>query len=378
MDIPKENLLYKTIDGERKLCISYSQLTTFMDCPRKWYYTYVLGRRSQTKSEATSYGTCIHQTMEYFFKTGRSLTRQQLCDTFGYYVAKEEIPFVSLNSEAKAYIDGMKAIRWISDIYEKDEQGVFIKPQELLSKTEYILRMSDVAGVEEDFTLNYRLPEPITINGKIETHVCIIGSLDLHLEKNGYHTIIDWKSDGKGYYDESKLKTNLQHPIYSMYLYRKYGTLPGSCLYIHTRSQISEELKVDMVRIKEASSAINSVLSMMYSFASSYAEKCKELNPDFDEMEIVKKANPTALCFWCDFSKTSGDSTCEFSSSYTKKSEVMTKDDIAKGQEEVLEMRRIVEEKKKEELIKERQEAESKQKDGGASVSQTNMNYNIL
>lgn len=358
MDIPEENLLYKTIDGERKLCISYSQLTTFLDCPRKWYYTYVLGRRSATKSEATSYGTCVHQTMEYFFRTGRALNRQQLCDTFGYYVAREAIPFVSLNSETKAYVDGMRAIRWICDIYEKDNEGNFIKPQELLSKTEYILRMSDVAGVEEDFVLNYRLPQPIAINDKTETHVCIIGSLDLHLEKNGYHTIIDWKSDGKGYYDESKLKTNLQHPIYSMYLYRKYGTLPGSCLYIHTRSQISEELKINMERIKEASAAIDAALNQMYSFASTYADKCKKTDPEFDEMEIVKEAKPTPLCFWCDFSKTSGDSTCEFSSSYTKKSDVLTKEDIAKGQEEVLEMRRIIEEKKQEELLKERQAAE--------------------
>lgn len=362
MNIPEENLLYKNIDGERCLCISYSQLTTFMDCPRRWYYTYILGRRSKEKHEATSYGTCIHQTMEHFFETGRSLTAQQLCDTFIYYAEKEEIPWTSIWNQVKGHADSMKMINWIADIYRKDKEGNFVKPKELLSRAEYILRMSNVIGVEEDFVLKYKLPNPIVINDKTEDHVYFIGSLDLHLEKNGFHTIIDWKSDGKGYYDEEKLKTNLQHPIYSMYLLRKYNTLPGACLYIHTRSQVCELVNVDLPKIKQSVETINGFLRQMYSFGSFYAEKCKKEDPVFDEMELVKKANPTPLCFWCDFSCTSGDSTCEFSSKYTKKTDQITIDEIIEGQKEAM-IRQIAEAKKrKEELEAEARRLSNKNK----------------
>lgn len=347
MNIPDTNLLYKEIDGEKRLAISYSQLTTFMDCPYKWYRTYLLGERDKSKHEATSYGTCVHQTLEHFFNTGRALTRQQMCDTFCYYAEKEQIPYISLHSQIKGHIDSMKIINWIADIYERDKEGNFVKKD--VSRAEYIMRMSNVAGVEEDFVLKYRLPYPININGKEESHVYFIGSLDLHLEKNGFHTIIDWKSDGKGRYDEKKLESNLQHPIYSMYLLRKYGVYPRSCLYIHTRSQICEEVKVDKERINKSVESINSTLRQMYSFANQWAEACKRKDDDFDEYELVKKTNPTPLCFWCNFSRTSGNGVCQYSSNYTKTSDTVTIKDILDGQEEVIA-------KRKEDKIKKKRE----------------------
>lgn len=322
MEIPKENLLYKEKDGEMKLCISYSQLSTFMDCPYRWYKTYILGQRSTAKHEATSYGTCIHLTMEHFFKTGRSLNRQQLCDAFCYYAEKEEIPFDSLWNQIKGHADSMKAINWICDIYERDKNGQFIKPKSELSEIEYILRMSDIAGVEEDFTLPFKLPTPININGKEETEVLIVGSLDLHLVKNDFHTIIDWKSDNKGYYPKEKLESNLQFPIYSMYVFRKYGKLPKRCSYIHTRSGVSEYVEVDMDKIKRSSKEVSEILKYMYSWGNKWAENMLKDNPGADIFELVKTTDPKPLCYWCDFSKTSGDGSCEDSSPWVPKDKI--------------------------------------------------------
>lgn len=318
MVVPDTNLLYKDVGGEQKLCISYSQLDTFMQCPYRWYETYILGKRSKKKSEATSYGTCIHQTLEHFFKTGRSLTRQQMCDTFCYYAKQEEIPFDSLWNQIKGYKDSMSIINWISDIYER-RNGEFVKEKKDLNRAEYMLRMCNVAGVEEDFKLKYKLPRPVNINGKVEAEVYFVGSLDLHLEKNGYHVVIDWKSDGDGYYSEKRLNKSLQHPIYAMYVLRQYGVLPGSSLYIHTRSGIHEEIKVDPEKIRKAVGIINSTLSHMYSFATKQAEDMKKKDESFDQFELVKIANPSPLCYWCPFSRTSGDKSCENSSSYVKR-----------------------------------------------------------
>lgn len=97
MIVPENNLLCKTIGGEKVLAASYSQIDTFVQCPYKWYKTYVEGHRSTEKHEATSYGTVIHQTMEYFFKNGCRPSYEDMSKAFNYYADIEQIPFDSVN-----------------------------------------------------------------------------------------------------------------------------------------------------------------------------------------------------------------------------------------------------------------------------------------
>ena len=42
MIVPENNLLCKTIGGEKVLAASYSQIDTFVQCPYKWYKTCLL------------------------------------------------------------------------------------------------------------------------------------------------------------------------------------------------------------------------------------------------------------------------------------------------------------------------------------------------
>lgn len=97
MIIPENNLLCKVINGEKVLAASYSQIDTFVQCPYKWYKTYVEGHRSTEKHEATSYGTVIHQTMEYFFKNGCRPSYEDMSKAFNYYADIEKIPLIALN-----------------------------------------------------------------------------------------------------------------------------------------------------------------------------------------------------------------------------------------------------------------------------------------
>ena len=57
MMVPETHLLYKEFNGVKRLAISYSQIDTFLTCPMKWYKTYVEGKRSTEKQEATSLRT---------------------------------------------------------------------------------------------------------------------------------------------------------------------------------------------------------------------------------------------------------------------------------------------------------------------------------
>ena len=85
MMVPETHLLYKEFSGVKRLAISYSQIDTFLTCPMKWYKTYVEGKRSTEKQEATSYGTVIHKTLEYFFKNGRQPSGKDLGEAISYY-----------------------------------------------------------------------------------------------------------------------------------------------------------------------------------------------------------------------------------------------------------------------------------------------------
>lgn len=95
MMVPETHLLYKEFNGVKRLAISYSQIDTFLTCPMKWYKTYVEGKRSTEKQEATSYGTVIHKTLEYFFKNGRQPSGKDLGEAISYYAYQEDIPWLS-------------------------------------------------------------------------------------------------------------------------------------------------------------------------------------------------------------------------------------------------------------------------------------------
>lgn len=234
MIIPENNLLCKVINGEKVLAASYSQIDTFVQCPYKWYKTYVEGHRSTEKHEATSYGTVIHQTMEYFFKNGCRPSYEDMSKTFNYYADIEKIPFDSVKSQIESMQHAARLIRWIVGLFEKDAAGNYKKSWSDLTPMEKVIRGSRPAGVEEGFVLPYKLPKPLTLDGVTYDKVHIIGSVDWRGEYKTKDRIamytIDWKS-GRKLFDKDKLLHNLQHPIYAFYIYRKYKVLPDMCSY---------------------------------------------------------------------------------------------------------------------------------------------------
>lgn len=331
MIVPETHLLYKEFDGKKRLAISYSQLDTFLTCPMKWYKTYVEGQRSTEKQEATSYGTVIHQTLEYFFKNGRMPTGKDLGEAMSYFAYQEDIPWDSPENMMRAMKQAMELIGWIVDLFKKKD-GAYIRPYADLNPCEKLLRTGKIVGVEEDFVLPYKLPKPVDINGVTHTHVYIVGSVDLHLaiEKNGmtHHFVIDWKS-GKKVFDQKKLDTNLQHPIYSFYIMRKYGEgLPRMCLYFFTRTREYQKVMVDEGRKTSAVEILSDTLGKMYDFDDksikdfqAYLEK--KDGSGFTRRKAIletplaqnQKPCPSALCYYCDFGKYKKNN-CPFSSSW--------------------------------------------------------------
>lgn len=124
MMVPETHLLYKEFNGVKRLAISYSQIDTFLTCPMKWYKTYVEGERSTEKQEATSYGTVIHKTLEYFFKNGRQPSGKDLGEAISYYAYQEDIPWQSPENMMIAMKQSGELLAWIVDLFKKTAIGL--------------------------------------------------------------------------------------------------------------------------------------------------------------------------------------------------------------------------------------------------------------
>ena len=331
MIVPETHLLYKEFEGVKRLAISYSQIDTFLTCPMKWYKTYVEGKRSTEKQEATSYGTVIHKTLEYFFKNGRKPSGKDLGDAISYFAYQEDVPWQSPENMMIAMKQSGELLAWITDLFKKDGNK-FIIPDSELNPCEKLIRHGSIVGVEEDFALPYRLPRPVDINGVIHTHVYIVGSVDLHLTMTSkgvvHHYVIDWKSGNK-VFDSKKLETNLQHPIYSFYIFRRYGKiLPDMNIYFFTRTRQYQKVKVDEERKIKSIELLNETLSKMYDFEDSSVKQFQAYVKSEDGLRYSRKratlsktisANmlpcPSALCYYCDFGLHNKNE-CPFSSDW--------------------------------------------------------------
>lgn len=286
MDLPETTRIFKDVNGAKSLAISYSQLDMFLKCPERWKKCYWDGVSFGDGSyEALEYGSCIHETYEYYAKNKAIGRKVELAEIEGVYSSifeGHEIPFETQESKEKAWLDGSKAIKRLScnDGY-----------------VESLINKSTILAVEEEFILPVN--HVVEIGDDLFDCVYIFGAIDLVLEKSsGDIIIVDHKS-GKKKFAKDKLAEDLQFPIYGRYILEKYGRLPKKCLYNFTRLGDFQEVIITPERLKEVDKFIKTTITRMYN-GRKY------------------KANPTPLCYWCDFSKTKHN-ICEFSSDWIPK-----------------------------------------------------------
>lgn len=287
MNIPKDTKIFKQINGENVLAISYSQLSTFLQCPMKWKLSYLDGIRFDEQYEALDYGLCIHETYEYYAKNkavGKKLELAEMEGVFNNIFTEKDIQFSDEKSEQQAILDGMSAIKRLTD------NGGYI---------ESLINKSTILAVEEEFILP--IQHVVDIDDNLFDCVYVFGAIDLILEKsNGDIVIIDHKS-GKTKFKKDKLETDLQFPLYGNYINKKYGKLPKKCFYNFTRLSDFQEVILDEDKIIESEKTVKNIINRMYN-GNTY------------------KPVPTPLCYWCDFSKTK-HKTCKASSDWIPKSE---------------------------------------------------------
>ena len=303
--IPKEPLLFKqlNINGQETkcLCASYSQIEVFLQCPYKWMLSYLYGYREVGKAEALDLGTSVHLTLEELLlmtKQGQHIEVGQALDILSINMDMADIQFASEEAEEDAI-----------NQHENMIAGLITGE----SKLAQFLEGKEIVATEKEFVYCINLPFSVQYKGEEYDRLYLIGAIDLIVKDSmGYLYVVDYKS-GKKMFDNKKLQTNLQLPIYSLVILEQYKRLPTACMYYHTRCDEFQSVDVPKLRkedvrpicykngkLKYMPMCIDDVKNQLIDIFHNMYKKGRYLAKD------------TPLCCWCQYHKRYGDGTCAY------------------------------------------------------------------
>jgi hypothetical protein len=285
------------IDYATQKSISYSQMSMFNECPKKWSLQYREGHKQFTSSIHTVFGTALHETLQHYLtvmyeQSGAAADRlntsefleEKLREEYkAQYKANNNQHFVSPDELREFYEDGVAIIREFS----KDKTKYFGK------------RGWHLVGCE--------IPIIVTPNPKLQ-NVMFQGYLDIVLynEKTNKIKIIDIKTSRQGWGKKEKGDPNkqLQLITYKKYFSEIYNfpidnidiefmivkrKVFESDLYVIKRVQIFKPTS-GKVKLNRVAKTINAFLEQAFD------------RNGFKDVEHQPRKNDN--CKWCPFHKT--------------------------------------------------------------------------
>lgn len=317
--ILKKQFLTDNADQEY-LSISYSQLSTFIQCPRKWFLYYLCGKGHSTNTESTELGTQVHAAIEEFcYKKSQGYEW-----TVAEYV---ELVETNLNKRTIKFKEQEDAI--IVDQH-LDMAKSIVEGRQGLGK---LLKRCDVIAQELEFKLSFKLPFTVSFEGNTYNEVILNGFIDLLLKdkETGGIIIVDHKSSKK-VFEEDKLWHDYQFPIYQLVVLQLYKRLPEKCYYYFTRFDQLVEVH-PLVLNDEDAKVVKYYKSGKNKGKPKYKIKTvgeieKELIKIFKHMYCPKNVtdytpNATALCSWCNFSPWYGETGGCMSAQYYERQDAL-------------------------------------------------------
>ena len=189
--------------------VSYSQLSMFRQCPKKWSLQYKEGHKQYTPTIHTIFGTALHEAIQHYLtvmydKSGAAANREDIVGLFEECLREEY---------AKQYKKNGSHFSTPEELREFFEDGVNIINYLKKNKGKYFSRKTThLAGCE--------VPIIIAPN-KRYNNVLYQGFLDvvLYHEYSDTFTIIDIKTSTKGWSKWAKKDEDKQ---FQLILYKKF------------------------------------------------------------------------------------------------------------------------------------------------------------
>jgi hypothetical protein len=285
------------IDYATQKSISYSQMSMFNECPKKWSLQYREGHKSFTSSIHTVFGTALHETLQHYLtvmyeqsdaaadkiNTSEMLEENLREEYKKQYKANNKQHFVTPDELREFYEDGVEIIREIS----KDKKRYFGK------------RGWHLVGCE--------VPIILTPHSKYQ-NIMFQGYLDLVLyhEPTNKIKIIDIKTSRQGWGKKEKSDENKQAQlvIYKKYFSELYN-VPIDNIEIEfmiVKRKIFESDTYVIKRVQQFKPASGKVkLNKVTKSIESFIEQAFDRN-GYKEVNHQPKLNGN--CKWCPFYKT--------------------------------------------------------------------------
>lgn len=172
-------------DEIKKSRVSFSQFSTFLKCPKKWYYDYVLNLRKFEGSIHTAFGTAIHETFQEYLTL--------------------------LYNKSVKDADSMNCLQFFKDAYDKEIVKLHDEGTEIDEDTynEFYYNGDDIISTFlktsnrlKHFPTTYELVGiEIPLEIDMKNNVSFVGFIDIVLkEKNKEkYKIIDFKTSNSGW-----------------------------------------------------------------------------------------------------------------------------------------------------------------------------------
>jgi len=265
--------------------LSSTQLLTYANCPRQYYFHYIEKITKPTTSPHLVYGGVLHKALEEFNKSliAVPLTEQEVIDVFEKTWEKE------LNKskiEFKRYSE--------NDFKEMGKKSLiqFFKHINYEPMICYDSKENKVPAVEYEFTIPV-----INIDNTINENYCLFGVIDLIAQVNKNLIVFDHKTS-KDPYDDFKIQTSIQLILYAY-----------AC-----RDILSRGLMLDTDKVKEDYVAFN-IFVKDYKKPSPRIQQCQRRISDDDITNLhhiilstirgiendVFIPNYGQNCFMCDY-----------------------------------------------------------------------------
>ena len=280
--------------------VSYSQLSMFRQCPKKWSLQYKEGHKQYTPTIHTVFGSALHEALQYYLtvmydKSGAAADREDIVGIFEEKLSEEYR--VQYKKNGDSHFSSAVELR------EFFEDGVNIINYLKKNRGKYFSRKSThLAGCE--------VPIIITPN-KRYTNVVYQGYLDvvLYHEYSDTFTIIDIKTSTKGWSKWAKKDEDKQ---FQLILYKKFFSetfnIPLEKINIEffivkRKLWESEDYVIPRiqrfvpasgkVKLNKATKALDEFITKVFD-RNGYADVDHQPTPD----------NPNNNCNWCAFYKT--------------------------------------------------------------------------
>jgi hypothetical protein len=292
-----KNKILPQIDFSSQKLVSYSQLSMYLDCPKKWSLQYKEGHKQFTSTIHTVFGTALHETVQNYLtvmyeQSGAEADRintsefleEKLREEYKkQYKSNNNKHFSAPEELREFYEDGIEIIR----DFAKNKNKHFSK------------RGWHLVGIEIPLTLH---PHPKYPNVLYQAYLDAV----LYHEPTNKIYIIDFKTSTWGWGDKDK-KNEIKQ--FQLLLYKKYFSkiynfpeenIDVEFFILKRKLRESEDFVIKRIqKFQPASGKIK--LKKADDAIMGFIEQAFDWN-GFKEVEHQPKINDN--CKWCPFYKT--------------------------------------------------------------------------